>query len=209
MMDFSLCFIFTTISPLAKLRQSAALTVIGRSANSTGDVADIAAGTNFHVLRRVSDTLGFGMLDPQYLTSVAARVYNSSTSVTIANATYTALPWDAENYDTTAFHDNSTNNTRLTIPSGHGGKYIFIGQVSFAANATGYREIKLVVNGGATFAYSSSAAYSASNLILNIAAIYFFSAGDYIELYAYQSSGGTLNWNQAGCAGFQLAYLGK
>jgi hypothetical protein len=46
----------------AKLRQGAALTVIGRSANSTGDVADIAAGSDGHVLRRSGTTLGFGTI---------------------------------------------------------------------------------------------------------------------------------------------------
>lgn len=45
-----------------KLRDSAALSVIGRSANSTGDPADIAAGTDGHVLRRSGTTLGFGTL---------------------------------------------------------------------------------------------------------------------------------------------------
>lgn len=44
----------------AKLRNSAALSVIGRSANSTGDPADITAGTDGHVLRRSGTTLGFG-----------------------------------------------------------------------------------------------------------------------------------------------------
>lgn len=44
------------------LRNSAALSVIGRSANSTGDPADIAAGTDGHVLRRSGTTLGFGTL---------------------------------------------------------------------------------------------------------------------------------------------------
>jgi len=43
-----------------KLRQGAALTVIGRSANSTGNVADIAAGTDGYVLRRSGTSLGFG-----------------------------------------------------------------------------------------------------------------------------------------------------
>lgn len=43
-----------------KLRDSAALSVIGRSANSTGDPADIAAGSDGHVLRRSGTTLGFG-----------------------------------------------------------------------------------------------------------------------------------------------------
>jgi hypothetical protein len=46
----------------AKLRDSAALSVIGRSANSSGDPADIAAGTDGHVLRRSGTTLGFGTI---------------------------------------------------------------------------------------------------------------------------------------------------
>ena len=47
----------------AKLRDSAAVSVIGRSANSSGDPADIAAGTNGHVLARSSNVVGF--VDPQ------------------------------------------------------------------------------------------------------------------------------------------------
>lgn len=46
----------------AKIRDGAALSVVGRSANSTGDVADIAAGTDGHVLRRSGTTLGFGTI---------------------------------------------------------------------------------------------------------------------------------------------------
>lgn len=46
----------------AKLRNSSALSVIGRSANSTGDPADIAAGTDAHVLRRSGTALGFGQV---------------------------------------------------------------------------------------------------------------------------------------------------
>lgn len=46
----------------AKMRNSAALSVIGRSANSTGDPADIAAATDGHVLRRSGTALGFGTL---------------------------------------------------------------------------------------------------------------------------------------------------
>lgn len=45
-----------------KLRDSAALSVIGRSANSTGDPADIAAGSDGDVLRRSGTTLGFGTI---------------------------------------------------------------------------------------------------------------------------------------------------
>jgi hypothetical protein len=45
-----------------KIRDSAGLSVIGRSANTTGDPADIAAGTDGHVLRRAGTALGFGTI---------------------------------------------------------------------------------------------------------------------------------------------------
>jgi hypothetical protein len=44
------------------LRDSVALSIIGRSANSTGDPADIAAGTDHQVLRRSGTTLEFGAI---------------------------------------------------------------------------------------------------------------------------------------------------
>ncbi len=46
----------------AKLRNSAALSVIGRSANSGGVPADIAATVDGQVLRRAGTTLGFGTI---------------------------------------------------------------------------------------------------------------------------------------------------
>lgn len=46
----------------AKLRASAPLSVIGRAADSAGDVADIAALANDTLLRRAGDVLSFGAL---------------------------------------------------------------------------------------------------------------------------------------------------
>lgn len=72
-----------TIAPNAvddtKLRDSAALSVIGRSANSSGDPADIAAGTTGHVLRRSGTTLGFGTLE------AGAFAANTAPLATLAN----------------------------------------------------------------------------------------------------------------------------
>mgnify|MGYP007005599277 CR=1 FL=1 len=65
----------------AKLRNSAALSVIGRSANSSGDPADIAAGTDGHVLRRSGTTLGFGTIATAGITDAAvtdAKLRNSA-----------------------------------------------------------------------------------------------------------------------------------
>lgn len=61
-----------------KLRQGTALTVIGRSANSTGNVADIAAGTDGHVLRRSGTTLGFGTVANAGLDDMAATTLKGS-----------------------------------------------------------------------------------------------------------------------------------
>lgn len=44
----------------SQISNRAALSVMGRSANSTGVVADITAGTDGYVLRRSGTTLGFG-----------------------------------------------------------------------------------------------------------------------------------------------------
>lgn len=44
------------------LRQSNGLSLIGRSTNSTGDVADITAAADFQVFRREGSTIGFGQI---------------------------------------------------------------------------------------------------------------------------------------------------
>lgn len=46
-----------------QLRNSAALSVIGRGANSSGAPADLAAGTDGNVLRRLGTALAFGAID--------------------------------------------------------------------------------------------------------------------------------------------------
>ena len=62
----------------AKLRQSAGLSVIGRSANSTGDVADITAGADNLFLVRRSSTLGFGSLTAADIPDLSATYYLAS-----------------------------------------------------------------------------------------------------------------------------------
>lgn len=58
----------------AKLRQSAALSVVGRSANSTGDVADISASTDGNILRRNGTSIGFGSINLASSDAVGASV---------------------------------------------------------------------------------------------------------------------------------------
>jgi hypothetical protein len=51
-----------TVTP-AKLDDGSACSVLGRSANSSGDRADIAASTDGQVLRRASNVVGFGAVN--------------------------------------------------------------------------------------------------------------------------------------------------
>lgn len=73
----------------AKLRESAGLSVIGRSANSTGNPADITAGSDGQVLRRSGTTLGFGTV------AAAGIASDAVTTAKILNANVTFAKLDA------------------------------------------------------------------------------------------------------------------
>lgn len=120
---------------------------------------------------------------------------NSST-VSLSDSTWTALALDTEQWDVGAMHSTSVNTSRVTIPTGQGGLYAFMGQCGFAANATGVRKLAIARNG--TRIWSTVIPATASdNVVLHINAQYPATAADYFELHAYQSSGGALNAGSA------------
>lgn len=65
----------------AKLRDSAACSVIGRSANSAGDPADIAAASNGHYLKRAGDVVGFGAIAAGDLPAITGLSHITSGSI--------------------------------------------------------------------------------------------------------------------------------
>ncbi|MCB9894503.1 MAG: hypothetical protein H6839_08640 [Planctomycetes bacterium] len=70
----------------AKLRDSAGLSVIGRSANSTGDPADVTAGTDHQVLRRSGTSIGFGAVNIAQSAAVTGSlaIANGGTGASVA-----------------------------------------------------------------------------------------------------------------------------
>jgi hypothetical protein len=124
----------------------------------------------------------------------------------IANTTYTAIAFTTEDYDTDAIHDNSTNNTRLTVPSGKGGKWQITGPVTFA-NGTGYRIVRIYKNGVGLISLSSAPTVSGDNTTGVVSNVFNLSAGDYLEVFVYQNSGGALNVQFADTS-VQFTYLG-
>lgn len=121
------------------------------------------------------------------------RVYYLS-DTSVATATFTALSFLSERYDVGGCHSTASNQSRLTVPSGGGGVYQIGGNATFDANATGIRELRIRLNGTTYIAASSATTVSASGgQSMNVSCDYKLTAADYVELVAYQTSGGLLD----------------
>ena len=177
----------------------------------TRDVAFGSGDSSEHILfggLSIGDDLGTGSgnlaLTGSIIqsTAIAASVYNSATQ-NIPNITFTPMAFDTEVYDTDGIHDTVTNNTRLTCQTA--GKYVMTGSVDASSNATGTRGIGIRLNGASIYGLTivpastgSGGRYLATVAILDLAAT------DYVELVAYQSSGGALTYIAGVTYGFAM-----
>ncbi|MBT4585876.1 hypothetical protein HN960_05420 [Candidatus Peregrinibacteria bacterium] len=119
-------------------------------------------------------------------TAKVKKTSNQSTS----NTTVTTLTWDAEDWDTDTFHDNVTNNSRLTAPED--GKYLVIANIIFASNNTGIRQILINLNGANVWGVifpNNGAGQDQTFTFFPIE----MSTSDYVECQVYQASGGNLD----------------
>lgn len=125
------------------------------------------------------------------------RVYNSA-AISLTHNTDAALTFNSERYDVGGCHSTASNTSRITIPAGEGGKYLLTGHVEFASNATGDRQLSFRLNGTTVLAAQRVGANGSSVTILSLSTVYALAAGDYVELWALQSSGGALNATASG-----------
>ncbi len=126
-------------------------------------------------------------------TVLGARVYKDAAQA-ISNATWTAIEFNQERFDSGGFHDNATNNTRLTVPAGKGGKYLIIGHIQFELNDTGGRYAQFLLNGTTRIGeVAASTITGTNNPRLSWSTIYDLAAADYVELRVYQNSGNALD----------------
>lgn len=121
----------------------------------------------------------------------ACRVYNSA-NISTLNTTNTTLTFDSERFDTDNIHNLAFNTSRLTCRTP--GIYSIKGQVRFTANATGRRELLIFLNGTITLAaIDVVAGVTGTDWLDQVSTLYALGIGDYVELVAWQSSGGNLN----------------
>jgi len=179
----------------------------------SGTVSELAVGSNTQVLTADSTTAtGLKWAAATASSTFAGvRLYNT-VDQSIANNTEVALTWSAETYDTDNFHSTSTNTSRITIPSGKAGYYLFTGNLNYNKNATGERFIILKKNNTKVNQQSYGNFGSGAYTDVNISDVINLAVGDYIELFAYQSSGASLNiiMNNGGVyeSQFSVTYLG-
>jgi hypothetical protein len=177
------------------------------AATAADTPARLAVGTNGQVLTADS-TAATGLkwaTASSTPTFVGCHLYKSSTQ-SINNATDTALTWDSEQFDTDTFHSTSTNTSRITIPAGKAGKYLFLGRINWTTNATGAREFKLFKNGVEQL--WNPAALAATQTGNQWSTIYDAAVNDYFEAYVYQTSGGALTTIGGTSSEFSCQYLG-
>jgi hypothetical protein len=129
----------------------------------------------------------------QLPTTPRARAKRTSAQ-SIANGTITAVTLPAEDYDTDAIHDTSTNTSRLTCKTA--GWYVISGYAQWNSGATGgARRVGTIrLNGTTNLDLAEQGAPAAGTFPGHaIGAQYYLAVNDYVELVVYQDSGGSVD----------------
>ncbi len=159
------------------IKQSGSSISIGESGDTinigtTGDTVNLA---------------GSAYAAPETNTPAFSAYRGSSQS--ISNETYTRVSFNYEFYDTdNAFDPNTTQ--RFTVPSGKAGKYHFDTMVRFSP-FTGEVRVVPYKNGG-DYGFQSTYIGNKHTTVTSSFDLDLV-AGDYIEIYCWQNSGGSLN----------------
>ena len=138
---------------------------------------------------------------------VGCKVYATSTQA-VSASTITPITFDSEEFDTDGFHSTGANTSRITIPSGLAGKYLFV--VSGVIPNTGSTEIDFYKN-GTTFVRSGGGGTHPGNRA-HATCLANLSVADYIEAIVYTTVGGGLTIGHASAEQDQMTmavqYLG-
>ncbi len=162
--------------------------------NEVYDIGDSAlAGNGLTYTSLIDSNTGNNPLDDDGTnwTRIRGAFVISSGSQSIPNNTSTTLNFGAEVYDTSVFHDNATNNSRITIPA-NVSRAKFTARCIFAANSTGDRQLSIIKNGSIfdTVGIATLIPISGSGTVVNIVTgIIDVTPTDYYEISVIQDSG--------------------
>lgn len=120
-----------------------------------------------------------------------------SANQAVTDSTWEEIDWDAEDYDSNAMHSNVSNHSRLVAPTD--GAYFVEFKVNWAVETAGMRRVMLRKNANAvdsggthlgTWYQDGIATYQTTVAGGRLVVL---SATDYVEAFAYQTSGGGLD----------------
>lgn len=174
---------------------------IGTGANTA---AKLTIGSTRTILKSNGTTATWTL--PSFIGCVA--VANANTTLTNANTEYAVALAGTDEIDTDGYHDPTTNNSRITVPTGlagiYGGKGYAYVPVADAAGA--YVDLKIRKNGAAGTVLGQVRVFSRDGNTIAEVEMRPTSlvATDYIELYAMNSGAG----NTAQLGWLSLEYLG-
>ena len=152
-----------------------------------------------------------------YISAHGVRAIRSA-DLSCGNNTYTLMAYTAEDFDTDTMHDNSTNNSRLTIPSISGVTTgLWIVTCSGYTDATsGRTDVQLRKNSAGAVGSGTGigfASFTQASLVLtgfSLAITVVLSATDYVEQFIRTTGGSfSLKFDTGVSPVFSAAFMGK
>lgn len=159
-------------------------------ATADDTVTRLGVGTDGYVLTAASGETEGVEWAPAARVFVGCRLRKAAAFSHNSSGALLAVTMDTEDIDTDGFHEGVTNPTRATIPTGLGGKYRITINGEWDTNTTGDRGFQIYLNGSTEIGWVRLRPHS-DGVAYGVTTIYSLSAGDYIEMRAYQNSGGT------------------
>jgi hypothetical protein len=141
----------------------------------------------------------------QYIKQTSFRgalVYQAASQIGANYTTATAVPFDAEDYDTEGFHDNASSNTRLTVTSGIS-KVKLKGGISISNSTSGtFHELYIAKNGSITYAgmpaSRTEVTVTGTNIFI-VSPTLRVTPGDYFELFLTSETDTAIDLNSPRC----------
>lgn len=155
----------------------------------TWSVGEVATAANLNTYLR--DNSSWMATDRPH-----CRVFNSA-NISINSATATALTFDSERVDVGGLHSIVSTTSRITVPTGAAGFWMFGATVQFAVNATGSRMVDVLLNNTTIIARTWTTSMATDNTVVAVQGVYQLAVTDFIEVRAFQRSGGALNVENA------------